>query len=118
VVGLVGWVCLDPRKCGLRYMMSNTRRFTVMSCSDAVERFGEAAVEAMAFELDFGWILVDNKKNTIVGSDGGEPEDQLLVRDWSWVADLLNEVHEENEDKTCPRCGSASGTVKIGELNV
>lgn len=33
-----------------------------------------------------------------VASDGGEPEDQLLVRDWSWVADELNKLAKEVED--------------------
>lgn len=29
----------------------------------------------------------------IVGSDGGEPEDQLLYRDWRWVVPALNAAY-------------------------
>ena len=36
------------------------------------------------------FVLLDHGK--AVESDGGEPEDQLLVRDWSWVPEMLNEV--------------------------
>ena len=36
--------------------------------------------------------LVDTKTGDVVGSDGGEPEDNTFYRDWSWVPDLLNKV--------------------------
>ena len=29
----------------------------------------------------------------VIGEDGGEPEDQTLGRDWSWVAPALNEAY-------------------------
>jgi hypothetical protein len=35
-------------------------------------------------------IVVDTATYDIVGYDGGEPEDQTLGRDWSWVVDALN----------------------------
>lgn len=44
---------------------------------------------------DFGWVVRDRTTGEIVGEDGGEPEDQLLVRDWQWVASALNAVEEE-----------------------
>lgn len=31
----------------------------------------------------------------VIGSDGGEPEDQSLVRDWSWVRDALEESYRQ-----------------------
>lgn len=31
----------------------------------------------------------------IIGSDGGEPEDQLLVRDWDWVVVALNDAYKK-----------------------
>jgi hypothetical protein len=30
-----------------------------------------------------------------VNSDGGEPEDQTLRRDWAWVADALNDAYAQ-----------------------
>lgn len=37
-----------------------------------------------------GWALIDTTTNEAVGRDGGEPEDQLLIRDWKWVPELTN----------------------------
>lgn len=34
----------------------------------------------------------------IVGVDGGEPEDQSLRRDWSWVDDALNGAYQLGYD--------------------
>ncbi len=39
--------------------------------------------------------LVDTSTGDVVGSDGGEPEDNTFYRDWSWVPTLLNKVAEE-----------------------
>lgn len=36
----------------------------------------------------------DDKPLRLVGSDEGEPEDRLLVRDWSWVPEELNKCLE------------------------
>lgn len=33
-----------------------------------------------------------------IGHDGGEPEDQLLVRDWDWVVPELNRVAAERDE--------------------
>lgn len=41
------------------------------------------------------WELFDTVEQRVVGTDGGEPEDQLLVRDWSWVAVELNKLHDQ-----------------------
>jgi hypothetical protein len=41
--------------------------------------------------------IVDNTTGLVVGSDGGEPEDQTLNRDWSWVVPLLNRLAAEAE---------------------
>mgnify|MGYP003391684241 FL=1 len=40
-------------------------------------------------------VIIDTQNWTPVGSDGGEPEDARLLRDWSWVEYMLNSVHEE-----------------------
>ena len=43
---------------------------------------------------DYFWVLcaVDAEGRAVqaLGWDGGEPEDQLLVRDWSWVEGLVD----------------------------
>lgn len=41
------------------------------------------------------YVVIDRSTGTIIGSDGGEPEDQVLVRDWRWVVDALNAVVDE-----------------------
>jgi hypothetical protein len=43
-----------------------------------------------------------------VGSDGGEPEDQVLVRDWAWVAEALNREAE--------RCRAAARDARTAAL--
>lgn len=74
-------------------------RFQILNLRDALE---QGYTNEWWGPHDLDWVdeyqscVVDTQKNTIVGVDGGEPEDQTLGRDWSWVADALNEVHEEN----------------------
>lgn len=46
---------------------------------------------------EFGYVLKDRQTGEIIGYDGGEPEDQLLVRDWQWVAVALNKLADENK---------------------
>lgn len=38
----------------------------------------------------------DDGTVTLVGEDGGEPEDQTLNRDWKWVIEALNAEAERN----------------------
>lgn len=45
------------------------------------------------------WIVVDRSTGEEIGRDGGEPEDQLLVRDWQWVAEALNALDAEWREK-------------------
>jgi hypothetical protein len=45
---------------------------------------------------DYCTHLIDTKHGW-VACDGGEPEDQLLCRDWSWVPDYLNKLDREHE---------------------
>lgn len=40
------------------------------------------------------WRCVDGKPVEFIGEDGGEPEDQTLRRDWSWVAGELTRAFE------------------------
>jgi len=46
---------------------------------------------------EWGWVVVEYPENgppRFVGEDGGEPEDQLLIRDWRWVVPALNAAFE------------------------
>lgn len=48
--------------------------------------------------LGFGdncWHLVDTETDTVIWSDGMEPEDAILVRDLSDLVDMLNEQAAE-----------------------
>jgi len=70
-------------------------RFAVMSREDAAKHGLLNPVEYAVF--DFGWLVVERAPGEtprIVGADGGEPEDALLVRDWQWVAPALNAAFE------------------------
>lgn len=48
---------------------------------------------------EYGWCIVEVAPNgkpiRVLGDDIAEPEDKLLVRDFSWVADVLNLVRAE-----------------------
>jgi len=35
------------------------------------------------------------EKPRLIGVDGGEPEDQTLGRDWSWVVGALNDAYAQ-----------------------
>lgn len=50
------------------------------------------------YELDLMSCIVEYENQTplrIVGTDGGEPEDNSLIRDWSWVAGELNQSYHK-----------------------
>lgn len=42
--------------------------------------------------------LFDNEEQRVLGRDGGEPEDQLLCRDWNWVAKEMNKLANDIEE--------------------
>lgn len=44
---------------------------------------------------NFCYLLIDTRTGGVLGWDGGEPEDQLLVRDWKWVPYLLDKVERQ-----------------------
>lgn len=46
------------------------------------------------YDYRFGiWEVEDGIGYKFVGSDGGEPEDNSLNRDWAWVVDELNAAY-------------------------
>lgn len=74
-------------------------RFVTISAREARERKCLGIDYGASEGEDFGWVVVDTEVNRVVGCDGGEPEDQLLVRDWEWVTILLNEVDSQHRLK-------------------
>ena len=90
----------------------------------AAERVLEARQPGNKVEVIYNeeaecWDLVlkdkDNQVIEVLGSDGGEPEDQLLVRDWDWVPTLIQrylneianlrfrlEISQAREKNKCP----------------
>ena len=44
----------------------------------------------------------------VIGEDGGEPEDQLLVRDWKWVAPAMCAAFDEGFAEARAAAGGAS----------
>lgn len=65
-------------------------RFRILAVDDAQALLVPGAD---CYDEDWCYLLVEFKDNQpvrILGSDGGAPEDQSLVRDWQWVAYELN----------------------------
>lgn len=69
-----------------------------------VERFVVLRWEALSEPQRLAWrtrycddhsYLVDAETGRVLGSDGGEPEDQTLLRDWDWVPNELNVLATE-----------------------
>ena len=74
-------------------------RFKTVSCREIPKEYNHEWLED---DEDFCWCILDTKLKTVVGYDDGEPEDQLLVRDWDWVVVALNNVDQENNAKQSP----------------
>ena len=73
----------------------NGDRFRVMLVRDAV-----AAGYLDKWYLKYNewdYVLLDFKteKPEIICIDGGQPEDNTLVRDWAWIAPLLNKLSRD-----------------------
>lgn len=65
-------------------------RFFVVDESEAKELLGDSFEGTYDGE---SWCLLekmDDGTHRLVGMDGGEPEDQSLVRDWAWIVAELN----------------------------
>ena len=72
-------------------------RFIVVSVTDAIKK-KYPEWEEFQRRINYGdyfWCLYETdgeKPVRLVFSDGGEPEDQSLVRAWKWVPKELNEL--------------------------
>ena len=71
-------------------------RYKVISKEEAIKL---GVMVEYARQEKFGWCVLDTETNTVIGEDGGEPEDQLLVRDWDWVVHALNAAEKSGMDK-------------------
>jgi len=60
--------------------------------AELAEMWGVSSDDFVYYLVEF----VDGKQVRVVGSDGGSPEDQTLVRDWAWVAREMNELAKES----------------------
>lgn len=68
---------------------------------------------------EWGWSVVrciDGAVVEWIGCDGGEPEDQLLVRDWKWVTQALQAAYElgcADERKRCAALAMDDTSFKV-----
>lgn len=81
-------------------------RYVVILADEALGRRlpgfdGEWAEAEHSIHDRYYWCLYEvddaGKPIRLVGQDGGEPEDQLLVRDWKWVVEEMNWVAEQRD---------------------
>lgn len=83
--------------------MSNIEKYNIKTifALDFKEQHPEWAIKNLE-EIrndSFYFLLIkyDEKENPFdyLGQDGGEPEDQSLCRDWSWVETICNRYEQE-----------------------
>lgn len=74
--------------------------YIVVNSDEAIERKlenYELLRDTKAKYGDYCWVLYrceDSVPVEYIAQDGGEPEDQLLVRDWGWVPVALQKAYE------------------------
>jgi len=68
--------------------------YAVMHFSDLPEQLRDDLPEDC-----FAVVLLEGERVVqLIGWDGGEPEDQLLCRDWSWVVVALDKAYRRGYD--------------------
>ena len=73
-------------------------KYTVISNDELPEKFRDDLYR----EDEYRGFLVRMENGEIVeivGEDGGCPEDQLLCRNWRWVAPALNAAYERGKNE-------------------
>lgn len=71
--------------------------YEVCSVADAVsEHVPEAEDYSNGYEDDYSYLVIRyaSDGHKVLGSDGGEPEDQTLYRNWAWVPEALQEAYD------------------------
>ena len=71
------------------------REYKLFSQEEAVK----AGLEEENLYRNEGYIhhlveVIDGKPIRVLGSDGGEPEDQTFGRDWKWVVEEINKAYQ------------------------
>lgn len=80
-------------------MNEKPERFIVLGAREALEREPKPGGVFIGDYFIDSWVLLDTERNEIVGHDGGEPEDQILLRDWDWVGALANKISAERDEQ-------------------
>ena len=77
----------------------------------------DAKASAGLEDDDYCFVLVRLSEDfviEVIGYDGGEPEDQLLVRDWSWVTSALDAAYRRGLSKSKKIPEEPSSTSVVG----
>jgi hypothetical protein len=77
-------------------------RFSIMPEDEAIKL---GLVRKPNYSRQEHTLVVENLPDgsyKIIGKDGGEPEDQLLYRDWDWVVPALNAAFEAGRASVKP----------------
>lgn len=73
----------------------------ILTDEEAMSKFGLVNWPATSSCRDFPRSMVvrceEGKPVEVVGEDGGEPEDQTLGRNWSWVVPALNAAYARGQ---------------------
>lgn len=75
-------------------------RFQMFGIEEAAQKFNLEELKGW-YDGDCKDCILDFKDPNhpvVVGTDGGEPEDKILCRDYSWVCGALNSVANESND--------------------
>lgn len=85
--------------------MDYRERFRVINNTTAEKLLGKNYYNH--HQQDYSSVIIeytDDGSVDYIGEDGGEPEDQTLGRDWSWVVPTLNYAH--NNERFLRFCDS------------
>ena len=83
----------------MRYVQKSFKAAAELNWAEPYDGMWEEALEDIKdgwsdFSYQNGiWEVEDEIGYRFVGSDGGEPEDQTMKRDWAWVVDELNKAY-------------------------
>lgn len=68
-----------------------SERFVVYYNKDLPQKVRDNGFDYLTDSYEDFWCLVDTEENAVVGDDFGEIEDKILLRDFSWITDYLND---------------------------
>ena len=74
--------------------MAEEKRFRVLSTYEMEKALPDAEGFGYRDECQYLAEFVPGETPRLVGSDGGEPEDNSFYRDWAWVVGELNAAYE------------------------